>query len=64
MGLTESICGGFGFDDIHNIYTLHPVLALQNVLANPNNRSGMVSFLGTAVIIIVDNQIVIFLNAS
>ena len=64
MGLTEPIYGGYSFGDIHNIYTRHPVSTPQNMLKNQNHRSGMVSFLGIAVIIIADNQIVIFLNAS
>ena len=64
MGLAELIYGGSGFDDIHNIYTRHPVSALRNVLKNQNRHSGKVSFLGIAAITIIDNQVVMFLNAS
>ena len=64
MGLAESIYGGFVFDDIHNIYTRHPVSAPRNVLKNQNRHSGKVSFLGITAITMIDNQVVIFLNAS
>ena len=64
MGLAESIYGGLGFGYIHNIYTRHPVLAPRNVLKNQNHLSRMVSFLGIAAIIIIDNQSIILINAS
>ena len=64
MGLTESIYGGSGFDDIHNIYTRHPVSALRNVLKNQNRHSGTMSFLGIFAITVIDNQTIMFLNAS
>ena len=64
MGLAELIYGGSGFDDIHNIYTRHPVSTPRNVLKNQNHLSRMVSFLGITAITMIDNQVVIFLNAS
>ena len=64
MGLAESIYGGSGFDDIHNIYTRHPVSTPRNVLKNQNRHSGKVSFLGIFAITVIDNQSVILINAS
>ena len=64
MGLAESIYGGSVFDDIHNIYTRPPVSTPRNVLKNQNHLSRMVSFLGIAAITVIDNQSIMFLNAS